>query len=524
MVAHPIQDHEGHELIPGTSEDRDLTLAFQRGEKGAYQAIHERYATRVQSVCRRILINPDDAAEASQESFLRVYQALGRFNGRYQLGAWITRVTTNVCLDQLRARNRRGGEYCALELEDLEGPAPADGYPEEVVIRRSEGRRVRKVLDSLPPMHRAAIALRDFEGLSYEEVALALGITDSQVKALLHRARQRFKKAWLSEVASIFVPWRLVDRIRGTDLAARETTATQALTSAVNSAPACTSMLQQCGHYVAERVAPVFTALVVGGATGGALLTPSTPAHSTPQVESSNTTVSADVLLTRGSDNDTRQLEPKKRTRKPAMSVEPESPVAPEPADEVPAEEPTTPPAEEEPAASPSPQPTEGGDGTDTSSGGSQGGDTTLPMLDLAVGFKREGATVPYSRQVDPTEDVNCSAPSFEQHLQTAIWDGDESYPASISTYLTPNGMTIYTTITKGDYVVTYPGTAYVKSSVRSGDQLRLELKGTYGTHHEADAAGLPHSGSLDVSLKLDCLGTSVVHEALIFGTMPDNS
>ena len=517
MVAHPIQDHEGHELIPGTSEDRDLTLAFQRGEKGAYQSIYDRYETRVRSVCRRILVNPEDAAEASQESFLRVYQALGRFNGRYQLGAWITRITTNVCLDHLRARNRRGGEYWALELEDLESPAPAEDHPEEVVVRRWESRRVRKILESLPPLHRAAIALRDFEGLSYEEVAVALGITDSQVKALLHRARQRFKRAWLQELASIFIPWRLVDRVRGSDIAARETTATQAVTSAVNAAPACTSMLQQCGHYVVERVAPVFTALVVGGATGGALMTPSTAAQSSPRVERG----AEEGVASLGFFGRERNTGAKSRPT-PARRAAASTSAASE--DPVPASGGQEPAPEPEPGAAPeptpSPSPSESNSGT--SSGGT-GGTSTMPMLQLAVGFER-GTPIPTSAQVDPSEGVNCAGPYVDQQLETVIWDGDESYPASISTHLNPNGMGVRITITKDDYVVTYPGAAYVMRSARSGDFLELKLEGTYGTHPDADRAGLPHSGKLDVSLKLDCAGRHVVHEALTFGTMPDDN
>ncbi|MEA2487456.1 MAG: hypothetical protein QOF16_1110, partial [Actinomycetota bacterium] len=119
-----------------------------------------------------MLGQPEDAKEASQETFLRVYQGLGRFNGRYQLGPWITRIATNVCLDQLRSRQRKPSQ--AMPIEDFIRfePATEGGVPEPeaVVIRNFESRRVRKVLESLPPAHRAAIVLRDFEGLSYSEV------------------------------------------------------------------------------------------------------------------------------------------------------------------------------------------------------------------------------------------------------------------------------------------------------------------------------------------------------------------
>src|ERR687896_1778868 len=187
----------------GTPEERELALAFQNGERDAYDRIHDRYAPRVLSVCRRMLGDPDDAQEAAQEAFLRVYQGLPKFNGRFRLGAWIVRIATNVCLDQLRSRNRRPSELAPLEVLDLEYASPVDDSdPELLFLRHAEGRRVRRVLESLPPMHRAAIVLRDFEGVSYADIAETLGITECQVKALLHRARRGFKRSWTSVVAS----------------------------------------------------------------------------------------------------------------------------------------------------------------------------------------------------------------------------------------------------------------------------------------------------------------------------------
>src|SRR5689334_9645143 len=105
MSTHSAEDRLGRGEV--ATEDKDLAIAFKNGELGAYDAIYGRYSDRVNGVCRRMLGQSEDAKEASQEVFLRVYQALPRFNGRYQLGAWITRIATNVCLDQIRGRNRK---------------------------------------------------------------------------------------------------------------------------------------------------------------------------------------------------------------------------------------------------------------------------------------------------------------------------------------------------------------------------------------------------------------------------------
>src|SRR5881397_2793811 len=92
--------------ISSSITERELVLSFQAGEAQAYAQIYARYLPMVQHICRRLLKNPDDTDEATQETMLRVLQGLPRFNGRYLLQAWVARIATNVCLDVLRARTR----------------------------------------------------------------------------------------------------------------------------------------------------------------------------------------------------------------------------------------------------------------------------------------------------------------------------------------------------------------------------------------------------------------------------------
>jgi RNA polymerase sigma-70 factor (ECF subfamily) len=266
--------------------DRRLTLAFQRGDKDAYQAIHQRHAATVERICRRMLGNPDDAKDAEQETFLRTYKALARFNGRYRVGAWITRIATNVCLDQLRARARWRWEEMPAELVAL-GRHGFDesSDPETIHIRRAEGRRIGRLLNSLSPLHRAVIVLRDFEGLSYEEIAAALEMTERQVKALLHRARKRFRHSWNSGrlAALVPLPWlrRLEDGARdhiGPGVNAAQSADFAASMS--NFAASCSTTLHQCGQLLTERAAAVVTtvALSTAAVTGVA----SVPASQEP--------------------------------------------------------------------------------------------------------------------------------------------------------------------------------------------------------------------------------------------------
>ncbi|MDQ3766159.1 MAG: sigma-70 family RNA polymerase sigma factor [Actinomycetota bacterium] len=268
-----VEWSEVPDAASGSDKDRDLTLSFQRGEPDAYQCIYNRYLWSVYDVCYRILGNRDDAQEATQEAFLKVYQALGRFNGSYRLGPWIIRIATNVSLDHLRLRKRRPQDSVSIDALHQEPRAYAEG-PEQILMERAEGDKVRQVLSSLPPAHRAAIVLRDYEGLTYREIALNLGISESQVKALLHRARKRFKRTWVP--APFLFPGHLLDRLRDHALTSRASDGLMGTTSPVaNLASAGTSvtssgLLEHVAGIASERIAPMVAAAVIGAATVGA--------------------------------------------------------------------------------------------------------------------------------------------------------------------------------------------------------------------------------------------------------------
>ena len=175
---------------PPTPSDRDLVIAFKAGQNAAYDEMYERYHARVFGVCNRILRNRQDAEEAAQETFLRAYQALNRFNGRYQLGAWLARIATNASVDQLRSKSRAP----LVGLPGDEEPANPDADPERVVV--GEYPRLTAAIGDVKPLHAQALALRALEGLSHQEIADRLDLSPPQVKALLHRARTSLRRAW----------------------------------------------------------------------------------------------------------------------------------------------------------------------------------------------------------------------------------------------------------------------------------------------------------------------------------------
>ncbi|MDQ3645484.1 MAG: RNA polymerase sigma factor [Actinomycetota bacterium] len=183
------------------TSDRELVIAYKAGDRAAYDEMYRRYNARVMSVCTRLLANRQDAEEAAQETFLKAYQALPRFNGQYQLGAWLARIASNVCVDRSRAKARTATTV-ALPADD--GVIDTGAGPEELVTGLDP--RVEVTLGELVPIHARALHLRAVEGLSHEEMAGHLEMTPAQVKALLHRARTSFRRVWQKAEGWAFSP------------------------------------------------------------------------------------------------------------------------------------------------------------------------------------------------------------------------------------------------------------------------------------------------------------------------------
>lgn len=182
----------GPEDAPDKASDRDLVIAFQAGDRRAYDELYRRHMPRVRNVCHRLLGNTQDAEEAAQETFLKSFQALGRFNGQYQVGAWLSRIASNVCVDQLRSRNRHVQIVDLTERshDELEDDAVE---PDKIVTDKIE---MASALQRIQPLHARALVLRTLKGLSHQEMAGELEMSPQQVKALLHRARTSFRRVW----------------------------------------------------------------------------------------------------------------------------------------------------------------------------------------------------------------------------------------------------------------------------------------------------------------------------------------
>ena len=173
--------------------EQELVRAAQTGDQSAFAQLVTANQAMVYSLAYRMTGNPEDAADLTQEAFLNAWRSLGSFNGQSAFSTWIYRLTSNACIDFLRREKRRGSLSMTLEDEDDEdrqADLPDERWSPERELERKEAREaVRQGLAALSPEHREVLVLRELEGLSYAEIAHALGLEEGTVKSRIARAR-----------------------------------------------------------------------------------------------------------------------------------------------------------------------------------------------------------------------------------------------------------------------------------------------------------------------------------------------
>ena len=166
-----------------------------QGDVNAFEKLVTEYEKAVYAIAQRMTGNPEDAADMTQETFIKAYNSLSSFRGDSKFSVWLYRIANNVCLDFLRSKNRR--PTVSLSTEDDDGEETQldiadESQSPELLLESSLTRdAVRRGLDSLPPDYKQILLLREIQGLSYEEIAAALGIESGTVKSRIFRARKR---------------------------------------------------------------------------------------------------------------------------------------------------------------------------------------------------------------------------------------------------------------------------------------------------------------------------------------------
>ena len=177
-------------------DEKEIIRLLKSNFDEAFSRVIEEYQKKVFSMTSYMLGNYDDALDASQEVFFKVYKSIKNFREESSLTTWIYRITSNVCMDEMRKR-KKTKNVVSISRDDEESEVQIidDKNAPEKALELSELQRiVRHNINLLEKDHRAVIILRDIEGLSYEEIADILNCSIGTVKSRINRARGALKK------------------------------------------------------------------------------------------------------------------------------------------------------------------------------------------------------------------------------------------------------------------------------------------------------------------------------------------
>jgi RNA polymerase sigma-70 factor (ECF subfamily) len=167
----------------------------QTGDAEAFTRLVEAYQTPVYNLCYRMLGDAGDAEDAAQETFLRAYLSIRRYDRGRPFPTWILSIAAHYCIDQIRKRR-----MAVVSMDESPALEPVDDAPgpETSLSRLEERRRMQTILEVLNPVDRALVVMYYWYDFSYEEIAKALELTLSAVKSRLHRARRSMAEEWLA--------------------------------------------------------------------------------------------------------------------------------------------------------------------------------------------------------------------------------------------------------------------------------------------------------------------------------------
>jgi len=174
------------------SPDADVVALAQTGDLHAFDIIVERYRNDVYALCYHFLRNREDAWDAAQETFIKAHRAIKRFRGDAQLKTWLMRIAANHCKDQFK---KKRAVMVPLDGAVHQTTAADEANPREALAHSELGRAIEASVAELSDKHRMAFVLREYQGLSYQEMADVMECNIGTVMSRLHHARQKLQKA-----------------------------------------------------------------------------------------------------------------------------------------------------------------------------------------------------------------------------------------------------------------------------------------------------------------------------------------
>ena len=179
--------------------DLEVVELCQQGDLQAYELLVTRYRNKVYGLAYGMLRNEQDATDVCQEAFIRGWQAIGNFKKTASFYTWMYRITTNLCIDFVRRRDRRPTVPFEEAIDpdadvNVHEPPSSNPLPTDEAQRGELRAQIDAALLELSPDHRAVIQLREFDGMDYAEIAKVVGISIGTVMSRLHYARKHLQK------------------------------------------------------------------------------------------------------------------------------------------------------------------------------------------------------------------------------------------------------------------------------------------------------------------------------------------
>jgi RNA polymerase sigma-70 factor (ECF subfamily) len=199
MQSRDLQDETPGPASGVDASDLELVRRAQRGERGAFDLLVLRYQHKVIKLVARLLRDPTEAEDVSQEAFVKAYRALGSFRGDSAFYTWLYRIAVNTARNAMASRQRRPLDYEAElsegEQSTVESRLRHTDTPEATVLSEEIRETVNRAVAALPEDLRTAIILREVEGLSYEEIAAAMDCPVGTVRSRIFRAREAIDRS-----------------------------------------------------------------------------------------------------------------------------------------------------------------------------------------------------------------------------------------------------------------------------------------------------------------------------------------
>ncbi|MCQ8118446.1 MULTISPECIES: RNA polymerase sigma factor RpoE [Methylomonas] len=174
--------------------DQELVRRVQQGDKSAFDLLVIKYQHKIVHLVNRYVKDPSEAQDVAQDTFIKAYRALGDFRGDSAFYTWLYRIAINTAKNYLLSRSRRHFDY-EIDVQDAEQVENAPQLkdietPENLLMNEQIVAVIKSAIERLPEEMRIAITLREFEGMSYEEIAEAMDCPIGTVRSRIFRARE----------------------------------------------------------------------------------------------------------------------------------------------------------------------------------------------------------------------------------------------------------------------------------------------------------------------------------------------